>query len=169
MSDTATPDSTILPDQHAASASRPTPSEIDATLNLRFAALQTTDQLRSEYDSQGFLYIEDFLPRDYTERLAAAVKDVTPAVNRNYLPSHKAGGSVSRHTLDQLAPFIADLYRSPAFIKGWNRSPATSCKSRPPTIRTPMRCTSTPSRAITSAGTTTPRITKAAATPCCSA
>lgn len=40
-----------------------------------------------------------------------------PAVNRNYLPGHKAGGSVSRHTLDKLAPFIADLYRSEALIK----------------------------------------------------
>ncbi len=57
------------------------------------------------------------MPREYTERLAAAVRDVTPAVNRNYLPGHKAGGSVSRHTLDKLAPFIADLYRSPALIK----------------------------------------------------
>ena len=41
---------------------------------------------------------------------------VEPQVNRNYLPGHKQGGSVSRHTLDQLTPFIAELYRSPALI-----------------------------------------------------
>ena len=44
----------------------------------------------------------------------AAVNTVEPQVNRNYLPGHKQGGSVSRHTLDQLAPFVAELYRSPA-------------------------------------------------------
>ena len=86
-------------------------------MNARLAALPTP-KLRDEYGQQGsFLYIEDFLPRDFTERLIAAVHDVMPSVNRNYLPGHKAGGSVSRHTLDKLAPFIADLYRSDALIK----------------------------------------------------
>jgi hypothetical protein len=41
------------------------------------------------------------------------VNTVEPQVNRNYLPGHKQGGSVSRHTLDQLAPFVAELYESP--------------------------------------------------------
>jgi hypothetical protein len=41
-----------------------------------------------------------------------------PGLNRNYLPGHKQGGSVSRHTIDEQAPFIAELYRSKALI-GW--------------------------------------------------
>jgi hypothetical protein len=114
MSDTAIPLNAMT---GAAASDRPAQAEIDATLSARFKSWQTA-RLRGDYEQQGsFLYIEDFLPREYTERLAAAVRDVTPAVNRNYLPGHKAGGSVSRHTLDKLAPFIADLYRSPAFIK----------------------------------------------------
>jgi hypothetical protein len=48
----------------------------------------------------------------------AAVGAVKESVNRNYLPGHKQGGSVSRHTLDELAPFIGEIYRSPALI-GW--------------------------------------------------
>ena len=117
MSDTATPDNTLTQPTQAATLARPSNRDIDATMNARLAALQTP-RLRGEYGEQGsFLYIEDFLPRDYTERLIAAVHDVMPAVNRNYLPGHKAGGSVSRHTLDKLAPFIADLYRSDALIK----------------------------------------------------
>jgi hypothetical protein len=51
-----------------------------------------------------------------TAQLVAAVASVEPQVNRNYLPGHKQGGSVSRHTLDQLAPAIGELYRSPALI-----------------------------------------------------
>ncbi|SAK98259.1 2OG-Fe(II) oxygenase [Caballeronia pedi] len=117
MSDTATPENTLTRPAQTATGASPSTRDIDATMNTRLAALHTP-KLRDEYGQQGsFLYIEDFLPRDYTERLIAAVHDVMPAVNRNYLPGHKAGGSVSRHTLDKLAPFIADLYRSEALIK----------------------------------------------------
>jgi hypothetical protein len=77
-----------------------------------------TGKLHETFDSQGaFLYLDDFLPRELTEKLVAAVQAVTPSINRNYLPGHKQGGSVSRHTIDELAPFIAQLYRSPALIK----------------------------------------------------
>jgi hypothetical protein len=117
MSDTETPVNTRTQRAQAMAATRPTPREIDAAMSARLATLKTP-ALREEYGQQGsFLYIEDFLPADFTERLIAAVHDVTPAVNRNYLPGHKAGGSVSRHTLDKLAPFIAELYRSEALIK----------------------------------------------------
>ena len=98
-------------------AAAPSAREIDATLNARLRELKTV-RLHESFGEQGsFLYLEDFLPRDYTERLIDAVHAVTPAVNRNYLPGHKQGGSVSRHAIDRLAPFIADLYRSEALIK----------------------------------------------------
>ena len=71
------------------------------------------ETLRHQFSSQGaFLYLEDFLPADLTETLVAAVTAVQSSVNRNYLPGHKQGGSVSRHTLDELAPAVAELYRS---------------------------------------------------------
>jgi hypothetical protein len=73
--------------------------------------------LRREFSSQGaFLYLPSFLPSEVTAQLVAAVAAVKASVNRNYLPGHKQGGSVSRHAIDRLAPFIADLYRSPALI-----------------------------------------------------
>jgi hypothetical protein len=61
--------------------------------------------------------MEDFLPPEFTARLVSAVAAVKAGVNRNYLPGHKRGGSVSRHTIDRLAPFIAELYRSPKLIE----------------------------------------------------
>jgi hypothetical protein len=74
--------------------------------------------LRGEFVRQGaFLYLSDFLAPEVTAELVAAVTAVEPAINRNYLPGHKQGGSVSRHTIDRLAPFIAELYRSPALIR----------------------------------------------------
>jgi len=64
-----------------------------------------------------FVHVADFLPPGITSELAAAVEAVTGSVNRNYLPGHKQGGSVSRHTLDERAPCIAELYRSPALLE----------------------------------------------------
>jgi len=74
-------------------------------------------QLRKDYDDQSaFLYMEDFLAPEVTAQLVAAARGLLPEVNRNYLPGHKQGGSVSRHTIDRLAPFIAQLYRSKELI-----------------------------------------------------
>ena len=63
-----------------------------------------------------FLFLPEFLAPDAMERLAAAVAAVQSSVNRNYLPGHKQGGSVGRRIIDEHAPFIAELYRSPALL-----------------------------------------------------
>jgi hypothetical protein len=73
--------------------------------------------LRRRFVEQGaFVYLGDFLPPQVTAQLVAAVAAVEPAVNRNYLPGHKQGGSVSRHALDELAPCVAQLYTSSVLI-----------------------------------------------------
>jgi hypothetical protein len=73
--------------------------------------------LRRRFAEQGdFLYLESFLPPELTAQLAAAAGALGDAVNRNYLPGHKQGGSVSRHTIDARAPGIAELYRSAALL-----------------------------------------------------
>jgi hypothetical protein len=79
-----------------------------------------------------FLYLSDFLPPEATTQLVAAVTAVKESVNRNYLPGHKQGGSVSRHTLDELAPFIADLYRSPALIEWLSQLAGERLQMSPP-------------------------------------
>src|ERR1700721_3604813 len=90
----------------------------DQAMNSRLRDLNT-EALRGEFAAQGaFLHVRDFLGPEITAQLVAAVEGVGGSVNRNYLPGHKQGGSVSRHTIDTVAPFIADLYRSPALI-GW--------------------------------------------------
>ena len=89
---------------------------IEDELRAALARLDVAAVTR-EYQRQGsFLYLPGFLPSGFTQELVAAVDAVGPAVNRNYLPGHKQGGSVSRHGIDQLAPFIAALYRSPALL-----------------------------------------------------
>jgi hypothetical protein len=87
---------------------------------LAAGALQRFDgaELRARFAAQGsFIYLEEFLPPPLTAALIDAVASVAGTVNRNYLPGHKQGGSVSRHTLDREAPLIAELYRSTALLR----------------------------------------------------
>jgi hypothetical protein len=71
--------------------------------------------LRRQFEEQGsFLSLDEFLPPALIARLQQAVGAVNEAVNRNYLPGHKQGGSVSRHCIDERAGFVAELYRAPA-------------------------------------------------------
>jgi hypothetical protein len=92
--------------------------DADQAMKSRLRDLDT-EALRGEFAAQGaFLHVRDFLAPEITAQLVAAVEAANTSVNRNYLPGHKQGGSVSRHTIDSLAPFIAELYRSPALI-GW--------------------------------------------------
>ena len=78
-----------------------------------------TARLSKDFAEQGaFLYMEDFLAPEVTAQLVHSARALLDEVNRNYLPGHKQGGSVSRHTIDRLAPFIAELYRSKELI-GW--------------------------------------------------
>jgi len=75
------------------------------------------DALRRTYrDQSEFVYLERWLPAPLVARMVAEVERVRPAINRNYIPRHKKGGSVSFHTLVEQAPTILALYRAPAFI-----------------------------------------------------
>jgi hypothetical protein len=88
-----------------------------AGLPGRLASLDL-EQLRSRYVAQGsFLNVDEFLPPAVTAALIEAVDAVEPSLNRNYLPGHKQGGSVSRNTIDEKAPAIAELYRSPLLLR----------------------------------------------------
>ncbi|KAG0184491.1 hypothetical protein DFQ28_011042 [Apophysomyces sp. BC1034] len=92
-------------------------TQVDLSIRERVAALDA-GLLREAFDDQGaFLFLDEFLAPDVTVQLVDAVHRVEGEINRNYLPGHKQGGSVSRYTIDRLAPVIAQLYRSPALIE----------------------------------------------------
>lgn len=74
--------------------------------------------VRQSYWAQNeFVYLERWLPASLVDRMLAEVERVRPAINRNYIPRHKKGGSVSFYTLQTQAPTIVALYRSSAFIE----------------------------------------------------
>ena len=107
------------PFNHAPSTPAPVAApEADRAVACRTRQFDTAG-LRKDFADQGaFLYMEDFLAPEVTAQLVHSARALLDEVNRNYLPGHKQGGSVSRHTIDRLAPFIAELYRSKELI-GW--------------------------------------------------
>jgi len=76
--------------------------------------------------------LSEFLTPSMTAQLVMAVRAVQAAVNRNYLPGHKQGGSVSRHTLDEQAPFVGQLYRSRALIEWLSQLAGERLQVSPP-------------------------------------
>jgi phosphatidylglycerophosphate synthase/alkylated DNA repair dioxygenase AlkB len=108
---------------HQSRASKP-PTRIDLTAEpaLPPDARPSTHafaSLRHAFVEQGgFIRIPAFGSIQLVSQLAAAVAATESQVNRNYIPGHKQGGSVSSHALDQHAAMIGDWYRSEAMI-GW--------------------------------------------------
>jgi hypothetical protein len=88
-------------------------------------AIATVDfeQVRTQYWEQNeFVCLPQFLSQSALEDyLLPSTQQMKALVNRNYIPGHKKGGSVSYYTVRQQAPAFLELYRSPAFIDFLNR------------------------------------------------
>ena len=95
------------------------------------------ERLHCEYwDPNEFLFIPQFLPRSVVEEhLVPQSQGVKGDLNRNYIPGHKKGGSVSYYTVMEKAPRFLDLYRSEAFIEflsGLTRAKLSLCPENDP-------------------------------------
>ncbi|MCA9473687.1 MAG: 2OG-Fe(II) oxygenase [Nitrospirales bacterium] len=79
---------------------------------------QDRQALLQEYREQGeFLAIESFLSQDVIAQFMDEVEAVRPRLNRNFIPGHKKGGSVSYYLVKQSAPALTVLYKDPGFIE----------------------------------------------------
>jgi hypothetical protein len=75
------------------------------------------DTVRATYLAQNeFVYFERLFPESVIAPMVDEVQRAKASINRNYIPRHKKGGSVSYYTLREQAPAILTLYRSPAFL-----------------------------------------------------
>jgi hypothetical protein len=82
--------------------------EIDAAVDRLDAA-----RLAREYRAQDeFLVVPRFLPPAAVGALLDDVRRLEPGINRNYIPRHKKGGSVSHFAIADEGPALLALYRS---------------------------------------------------------
>ena len=91
-------------------------TSVTETMAQALAAVDAEAVRRRYWEQNEFIHLDRWLPQPLVERLVAEVDRVRPAINRNYIPRHKKGGSVSFYTLQEQAPTIVALYRSPAFL-----------------------------------------------------
>lgn len=69
---------------------------------------------RIYWSQNEFIHLEHFLPPTIFEPLLTEVELLQPDINRNYVPGHKQGGSVSFYSIREKAPAMLVLYRSSA-------------------------------------------------------
>ena len=83
----------------------------------RALAALDLEAVRATYWAQNeFVHLDRLFPEAVTGPMTDEVERARPGINRNYIPRHKKGGSVSYYTLREGAPAILTLYRSSAFL-----------------------------------------------------
>ena len=92
-------------------------NSIDQQVTDMMSKGQIDDWMR-EYWAQGeFLALEHLFPQILIEQLMQEVEGVRPKINRNFIPKHKKGGSISYYLLQESAPAILELYHHEGLIK----------------------------------------------------
>lgn len=89
-----------------------------------------------QYWAQGeFLALERLMKPSLIAELMQEVDRVRPKINRNFIPKHKKGGSVSYYLLQESAPEILAFYQHPEWIKMLSRivgAPLLLCPDHDP-------------------------------------
>lgn len=102
----------------------------------RILAALDVDSIRATYWAQNeFIHFDRLLPAAVVAPMVDEVERARAGINRNYIPRHKKGGSVSYYTLREQAPAILTLYRSPAFLEFVRRvtgAPVQRCPEADP-------------------------------------
>ncbi|MEH1814246.1 MAG: 2OG-Fe(II) oxygenase [Nostoc sp.] len=95
--------------------------ELQTEIDKPIAAIDY-QKLQAEFQAQNeFLVVENFVPNCIIEQFLALLPSLQPAINRNYIPNHKKGGSISRYSLDSLAPIFGEFYQLSAFFEILNQ------------------------------------------------
>ena len=118
-----------------ASATPTAPAEFTAELERALAALDVARLAHEYWEQDEFLFVPDFLPREAVARLLADVERLEPGLNRNYIPRHKKGGSVSHFAIADGGPALLAFYRSDGFrrfLSGLVRAELQLCPDEDP-------------------------------------
>jgi hypothetical protein len=87
--------------------------EVDAAV----ARLDVARLGREYWAQDEFLLIPEFLPPATVGALLDDVRRLEPGLNRNYIPRHKKGGSVSAFAIAEEGPALLAFYRSERFLR----------------------------------------------------
>jgi len=93
----------------------PITTTINAEIDRAVARLDVARLEREYWDQDEFLFIPRFLRPETIAPLLDDVRRLEPGLNRNYIPRHKKGGSVSHFAIAEDGPALLEFYRSASF------------------------------------------------------
>lgn len=89
---------------------------IDQQVSDIVSEVNSEEWTREYWDQGEFFALERVLPTSLVEVLMREVDGVRPKINRNFIPKHKKGGSVSYYLLQESAPAILAFYQHQDWI-----------------------------------------------------
>ena len=90
-------------------------SAIDQQLTDVIQALKVEEMTRQYWEQGEFLALEHLMPIRLVEEFMQEVDRLRSQINRNFIPGHKKGGSISFYLLQKSAPALLSFYRH----QGW--------------------------------------------------
>jgi hypothetical protein len=93
----------------------PAPPSVALEIERAVADLDEARLQHEYWDQDEFLFLPQFLPPAVVERLLEDVARLEPGLNRNYIPRHKKGGSVSHFAITEAGPSLLAFYHSEVF------------------------------------------------------
>jgi hypothetical protein len=93
----------------------------ERALDEALAALDLPGLEREYREQDEFLFLPRFLPPTAVAWLLEDVKRLEPGLNRNWVPGHKKGGSVSHFAIAEDGPALLAFYRSEGFRRFLSR------------------------------------------------
>jgi hypothetical protein len=110
--------------------------EMTRVIQDALAGLNVERARQTYWEQNEFLCLPRFIPRAVIEEcLIPPLERLKSQLNRNYIPGHKKGGSVSYFQVRREAPVFLDLYRSRAFmdfLSGLAGAPLMVCPENDP-------------------------------------
>ena len=101
------------PDTAPAAPPAPTPVAVEIERAVR--ALDEARLQQEYWEQDEFLFLPRFLGPEVVSRLLEDVERLEPGLNRNYIPRHKKGGSVSHFAIAEDGPNLLAFYQSDSF------------------------------------------------------
>jgi hypothetical protein len=87
---------------------------VTAEIERALGALDLARLEREYWEQDEFLFLPRVLPPGLVARLVEDALRLAPRLNRNYIPRHKKGGSVSHFQIMEDGPALLECYRSEA-------------------------------------------------------
>ena len=92
-------------------------NNVDQQVSGILAGINIDEWSRQYWEQGEFLALKQLMPKPLIDELMQEVDIVRPKINRNFIPKHKKGGSISSYLLREFAPAMLAFYQHPEWMR----------------------------------------------------